>query len=677
LVRRILVATDESPTAGRAVEWAAETAGRFGAELVLVSVVLPEGVPAERTEEAAGRERRLTEAARRLAGPRGQALVVYDSDPADAIVRAAEELAADVLVVGNVGMSDRKQFLLGNIPNRVSHAARCSVVIVNTAPQATGTAAAPPPGQAEAPAEGRLLGRAAHIGRVMARHGLRAVAGGRRQDASAESTARAFRDALEELGPTFAKLGQILSTRPDLLPPAFVEQLSTLQDHVKPLTEAEVVAVMERELRVPWEDVFERIEPDPMAAGTIAQVHRAVMQDGERVVVKVQRPNAEPEILEDLGLLEAFARQAAERPVFRQVVDLPAMIEHLSSALRRELDFRQEAANIDRMRAVLEPFERLAVPRVFHDVLTPRLLVMEEVQGVPLRQAPEGEARTEAARQLLESYYRQVLTDGFFHADPHPGNLMWWNDRIYFLDFGMVGEIDPEARELLMLLLLAFWQEDSGFVADIMLLLAGSEQRRDLDLDAFREELAEVVARYRHASLQEIRLGPLLEELTEISLRHDVRMPASLALAGKAFGQMQLATAELDPTLDPFSVAGGFFLRQLTDSLRGAANPRRLLYEGQKLRVRLTRTLEGLERAIGARPGPGLQMELKGTERLEASIRLAARTVALGMAAGAALLGAAVTASSTHLPAWVPALLAALGALATAGLLLNLARSRG
>src|SRR5439155_15164947 len=155
-----------------------------------------------------------------------------------------------------------------------------------------------------------LMGRAARIGRVMAAKGLKQVLSSRRPDeeGSAGTQAARFRAALEQLGPTFAKLGQILSTRPDLLPPEFITELATLQERVKPLTEAEVVGVMERELQVPWEDVFERIEPEPMAAGTIAQVHRAVLAGGERVVVKVQRPNAEPEILQDLGLLDAFAR---------------------------------------------------------------------------------------------------------------------------------------------------------------------------------------------------------------------------------------------------------------------------------------------------------------------------------------------------------------------------------
>jgi len=178
------------------------------------------------------------------------------------------------------------------------------------------------------------LNRAAHIGKVFARFGLDA-----RAASSAADRAKRLRAALEELGPTFAKLGQILSTRPDLVPPDVVDELAKLQDDVAPLTEAEIVHVMEQELQVPWEDVFESIDPEPLAAGTIGQVHRATLETGEHVVVKVQRPNAQEEITRDLGLLQLFGEKALHRDTLRGTVDIPALVSHLSESLRRELDF--------------------------------------------------------------------------------------------------------------------------------------------------------------------------------------------------------------------------------------------------------------------------------------------------------------------------------------------------
>ena len=177
---------------------------------------------------------------------------------------------------------------------------------------------------------------------------------------------------------------------------------------------------MEEELGVPWEDVFESIEPEPLAAGTIGQVHRARLEGGHRVVIKVQRPDAAEAIERDLGLLALFAEKAEGREALRDLVDIPAVVEHLSSSLRRELDFRQEAGNIERMREVLAAYPRLAVPGVHEQLSTGRLLVMDEVVGGPLHDAPIGQTRREAARQLLEAFYRQVLTEGFFHADPTP-----------------------------------------------------------------------------------------------------------------------------------------------------------------------------------------------------------------------------------------------------------------
>ena len=333
----------------------------------------------------------------------------------------------------------------------------------------------------------------------MAKHGLKELFG-RPDEAGTTGKRRQatrLREALEELGPTFSKLGQVLSTRPDLLPPEFIEELASLQDHVPPLSEAAVVGVMEQELGVPWEDVFESIDPKPLAAGTIAEVHRATLANGDHVVVKVQRPGAREDIEQDLALLELFAEKVSDRKELKQVIDMGAVFEHLSNSLHRELDFRQEAANIERMRGVISGYDRLHVPDVHNDLSTSRLLVMQEIQGVAIREAPEGPERKESARQLLESYYKQILTDGFFHADPHPGNLMWWRDSIYFLDFGMVGEVGADMREHLMLLLMAFWQEDVGFLTDVTLMLAGAVDRSDLDVDKFQAEIGELMAKYR------------------------------------------------------------------------------------------------------------------------------------------------------------------------------------
>ena len=518
-------------------------------------------------------------------------------------------------------------------------------------------------------AGGHLTARAARISAILAKHGLRDL-----KDHGEDRPAR-LREALEELGPTFAKLGQILSTRPDLIPPEYAAELARLQDDVPPLTEAEVVQVMEEELGVPWEDVFESIEPTPLAAGTIGQVHRARLEGGHRVVVKFQRPGAAEEIERDLGLFSLFAEKAEGRDGLRELIDIPAVVEHLSSSLRRELDFREEASNINRMRDVLAPFPRLAVPAVHDRLSTRRLLVMDEVvDGVALGQAPMGPARREAAKQMLDSFYAQVLTEGFFHADPHPGNLLWADDRIYLLDLGLVGTLDEETRGLLLLLLLAFWRRDADFLADVIVMLGDAPG--DVDGDELRADLRDFIERFRVESLSEIQLGPMLDALVEIAAAHSIRLPAALAMTGKAFGQMQLAVTELDPELDPFESINSFMVKGVRDRLRGAFDLQGYAYELQKLKIRALRFVEGLERVTGARPGAGLQIELRGSKGLEDAIRRAGRRIAIAFAGGAALLAAVLAAAAESIERWVPITLGVVAGLAGIALIRELTRRR-
>jgi len=690
--RVVVVATDRSETAARAVRWAADLAQSFFGELVLVQVI---ALSDDQPEDAADFGRaaavelaavELTRIAEEFAGARGRARVVVDDRPAEAIVAVAHEEGADVIVVGNAGMSGNKKFLLSNVPNRITHMARCTVVTVNTTDGLAAThkgdvqhVVRPSQAQRDDDEELLLSGRAAKIARVAAKHGLEELFSRRGGDNSEESTresARNFRGALEELGPTFCKLGQVLSTRPDLVPPAFIEELATLRDNVPPLTEAQVVVVMEEELQVPWEDVFDSIEPTPLATGSIAQVHRATLSTGEKVVVKVQRPGARAEITRDLGLLEVFARKSAKRPGLRQIVDPAAVVEHLSTSLQSELDFRREADSIARMRTILERYPRLAVPEVYTDFSTHRLLVMQEVGGGPIGSAPEGPVRKDAARQLIESYYRQILTEGFFHADPHPGNLKWWDDKVWFLDFGMVGEVGPELRDGLVMMMLAFWQEDQDFLAETLWMLAGEEPRPDLDVVKFRDDLGHVMARYRHVPLQELQMGPMLQDVTTLAIRYDVPLPATLVLTAKALAQIQHATAELDPEIDPFAVAGSYFAKSALERLRGSFKPQHMLYESQKIRVRLTRLLEAFERLVGSRPGPNLQVQFRGIEGIETNIRRGTRRLAIALPASGGFIATAIMADSTNVASWVAPLFGVVTALLTIGLVLDVIRRR-
>jgi ubiquinone biosynthesis protein len=240
----------------------------------------------------------------------------------------------------------------------------------------------------------------------------------------------------------------------------------------------------------------------------------------------------------------------------------------------------------------------------------------------------------------------------------------------------MVGEVGADMREHLMLLLMAFSQEDVGFLTDVTLMLANAIERSDLDVDKFQSEIGGLMARYRTSSLKDIQLGPILQEMTEISLRFGVPLPASLALTGKALAQMQLATAQLDPDLDPFDVAGKFLMRNLLRGMGSRFDPKAFFYQSQKFRVRAMRVVEAIERMIGARPGQKMEINFRAAP-LEATVRRAGRQLALGLTAGAAILASGLTAMSARVPGWVPITFGVVGGLLTFGLLLDLFNKRG
>jgi len=279
--------------------------------------------------------------------------------------------------------------------------------------------------------------------------------------------------------------------------------------------------------------------------------------------------------------------------------------------------------------------------------------VLDFIDGVNVRESPPVPERRGAARQLIESYYRQILVDGFFHADPHPGNLLWSDGKVYFLDCGMVGELDARLREQMMLLVTAFWQGDDAFVAEIVLSLSGGDTWPDIDLDQFEFEISHLFAGIRGQALSDIELGPLMQSITQVAARHDLRLPAALALTGKALAQMQLAATTLDPELDPLSVVGPFVLKMLAERVRHSADPTRVFYEGQKVILRFRRFIQSVERMTGARPGRRLEIDLPAISSLEGTIRRSVRRLVLAAGAAASIVATGFAASSASAPDWL------------------------
>ena len=628
----IAAATDGSEGGAHAVAWAADLARSLQADLLAIQVVPTEGADLEAVRVALI-ETLPTEGV--LAGAR----VAAHDDAAVGIVEEAASASADMIVVGSSGMRGRKEFLLGNVSNRVTHLARCTVVVVNTTMR-------PALQAADEPVE--MRGRVEEIGRVLGPMAARRLAGRALRTEDDGTGPRQLREGLERLGPTFGKLGQILSTRPDLIPEDYLEELANLQADVPPLTESEVVGAMQAELGVPWEDVFASIEPEPLAAGTIGQVHRAELVDGSKVVVKVQRPNAASLVEADLALLDAAMRPVSRSNRIRRVIDLPSLTEELSASLRRELDFGEEAANLERMERILSTYPRVSVPACHLGISTPRLLVMDEiVGGVPLNEAPPGADRTEATRELMQAYYRQVLEEGFFHADPHPGNLLWADGKIWLIDFGMVGRLDASTRRQLMLVMLAFVEGDIELLVDVALDMSGGEAL-DLDRAAYRADLDKIVGKVRGRSIDEIQLVELLNELTAISIRHGVPLPSSFVMVGKALSQIELTVTELAPEIDPFEEARKFFMSSIRRRVVDRIDPQQMFFEVERMRYRIGQISEGLATVVGNRPGKNLEVRFT-SQRLERRIVRTGRMVALGLGAGLTWIAATEATASERI----------------------------
>jgi len=360
-----------------------------------------------------------------------------------------------------------------------------------------------------------------------------------------------FRRALEELGTTFLKLGQLLSSRPDLLPDVYIEELSKLVDEVPPFPFAEV----ERVVREDFGDAVVELDPEPLAAASIAQIHAALLADGREAVVKVRRPRIVEEVDLDLALVRSAVEFSEKRSETAELLQLRALDDELEVHLRGELDFIEEASNTELIAQQLEDYEDLIVPRVIRPYVTERALVLERIHGRKL-DADHGLPQERASRlasDFFRAYIRQVTQAGVYHADPHRGNVMLTDDgRLALLDFGLLGRLDDETRTTLSLLLLALAHNRSEDVAALLLSL--SLTTLDSDEPGFVHELRRKLPRYHWRPLSGIRSGEALADLQRICLEYGIRLPPSFALVGKTLSQADSIARTLDPSLDPIAL---------------------------------------------------------------------------------------------------------------------------
>lgn len=359
---------------------------------------------------------------------------------------------------------------------------------------------------------------------------------------------------LEKLGPTFVKLGQLLSSRVELLPRAYLDALSRLQDKVEPFGFGEVEKIVTSEIGVRLSKAFSDFESTPIASASLGQVHLARLRDGRPVAVKVQRPDIRDQMVEDLDALDEIAEFLDNRTEIGRKYEFRRMLAELRKSLLRELDYRQEAHNLSAFREQLKGFEQIIIPAPIADYSTSRVLTMDYVPGTKITEMSplarmdfDGEA---LAEELFRAYLNQILVEGFFHADPHPGNVFITADyRIALLDLGMVGQISPRLQEDLLQLLLAISEGHGEDAARIAIKIG--EPRREFDQTEFTRRISEIVAQQKTATVEQMQVGRRVLEVTQCAAECQIRTPPELTMLGKTLLNLDQVGRALAPQFDP------------------------------------------------------------------------------------------------------------------------------
>jgi len=376
-----------------------------------------------------------------------------------------------------------------------------------------------------------------------------------RPSRSADPNAQAIhlRLAFEELGPTFIKLGQVLSTRSDLLPPAYIEELVLLQDAAPAVDYEQISAIIEAELGGPPEDVFEWINPLPLAAASIGQVHEARLKGGQEVVVKVQRPGVQAQVERDLDIILDLARRYTQLTELGAILDASGLAEEFAFNLRCELDYVREGQSADQIRDNFAANDRSHIPEIYWDYTTGRVLVMERLRGVKVNDLQALDALGIDRKQLgatsVQLMLEEMFVHGFFHADPHPGNLLVAEDGVIgMMDFGMMGHLDSRFQDSLTRLFMAMDRRDSERVIDEMATMGILNDQ--LNRRAFKRDVDHLIMCYANRPLEDLAAANIFGELTTLARRHHLSLPNELVLVAKVMALAEGTGLLLDPEFD-------------------------------------------------------------------------------------------------------------------------------
>jgi len=511
----------------------------------------------------------------------------------------------------------------------------------------------------------RSLGRLGHVVSILSKHGFgwlvvslhldRLVPFRKRllqlppgdEEAAGPTMAGRVARVLEELGPTYVKLGQVLGSRADLLPPAFIEEFRKLQDRVVPFPTREARAAIEEELGGPVERFFDEFGPEPFAAGSIGQAYAARTKDGRPVVVKVRRPDVGQVLEADLTILGRLA-DLAERYVPEYRVLRPGMmVDEFAQTVRRETDFLAEASNTQRFGEAFADTPGIRVPKVLWNLTSSGVLTLERLEGVAIYRADAlaaaGADRKALASHLTECFLRQYFELGLFHADPHPGNLIVQPpETVGILDFGQVGRLSDGMRGKLGTALIAAVQRDFDIVMDVLDDLEALPD--DVDADRLKADLAALVDKYSGVPLKRLDLRSLFEEITGAARRHRVILPRDFVLLGKSLVTMGGVALDLDPETSMVEVVRPKMRRLAADKV----SPRRLLHHGMTAAYHLTAIAEqgprDVRQLVRKLMRGRLQMVFRheNLDRFITELDRSSNRIAFAMIVAAVILGSAV-----------------------------------
>ena len=454
-------------------------------------------------------------------------------------------------------------------------------------------------------------------------------------------------DDLEAMGPTYIKLGQVLSSRPDLLPEPYLKALARLQDDVKPFDYAAVEEIVTSELGVRISKAFSSFERDPIAAASLGQVHRAALRDGRRVVVKVQRPDIARQVADDFEVLAQIADFIDAHTEFGRRYRLLDMLEEFRVALKHELDYEREARNLVAVGANLQEFTLIDVPQPVPDYSARRVLTMDYVQGRKItsigplaRLEIEGSA---LAEQLFRAYLKQVLVDGLFHADPHPGNVFLTDDgHVALLDLGMVGQTTPRMRENLLKVLLAASDGKGDDVADMLVAMSERDERFDPPL--FRRGISQLVVGMQDTGLKQMNVGAMLLRMHRTASESGLYVPSELTLLGKTLLQLDEVGQILDPAFDPNAAIRRAAGDIMTRSMQRDVTNTHLLTSALEMKHFVAGLPARLNKLLDATTNAELEMRIRIVDAnvMVEGFQKVANRIASGIILAALIVGAAL-----------------------------------